>query len=120
MLTYLYALFAADAVGRGLDIYVLVDTKSKHIDFPEHQFGASIVALPAGFALVRIHGYMVCLELFHTLQIGSLLDNPCKKLAHQLSNLRVVTLKSKVTAGNEMYLSIGQVAFEGIGSSWNE
>ena len=50
----------------------------------------------------------------------NLLDNPYKKLAHQLSNLRVVTLKSKVTAGNEVYLSIGQVAFEGIGSSWNE
>ena len=45
----------------------------------------------------------------------NLLDDPHKKLAHQLSNLRVVTLKSKVTAGNEVYLSIGQVAFEGIG-----
>ena len=45
----------------------------------------------------------------------NLLDDPHKKLAHQLSNLRMVTLKSKVTAGNEVYLSIGQVAFEGIG-----
>ena len=50
----------------------------------------------------------------------NLLDNPCKKLAHQLSNLRVVTLKSKVTAGNEVYLSIGQVVLEGFGTGWNE
>ena len=31
-----------------------------------------------------------------------------------------MTFEGKVTAGNEVYLSIGQVAFEGIGSSWNE
>ena len=67
---------------------------------------------------------MYDLNISHYLFVYSinwnLLDNPYKKLAHQLSNLRVVTLKSEVTAGNEVYLSIGQVTFEGIGSSWNE
>lgn len=66
MLAYLDTLFAADAAGRFLHIYVLVDTKSEHIDFPKYLLGASLVTLPAGLALVGIHVYMVCLELFHS------------------------------------------------------
>ena len=40
-----------------------------------------------------------------------------KKINHQFGNLRVVAFESKVSAGNEVYFSIGQVAFEGFGSS---
>lgn len=32
---------------------------------------------------------------------------------HQFGNLRVVAFESKVSAGNEVYFGIGQVAFEG-------
>ena len=66
MLTYLDTLFAADAAGRFFHIDVLVDTKSEHIYFPKYLLGASLVTLPAGLALVGIHVYMVCLELFHS------------------------------------------------------
>ena len=39
---------------------------------------------------------------------------------HQFGNLRVVAFESKVSAGNEVYFSIGQVAFEGVGSGRDE
>ena len=43
-----------------------------------------------------------------------------KESNHQFGNLRVVAFEGEMSAGNEVYLSIGQVALEGIGSSWNE
>ncbi len=49
-----------------------------------------------------------------------LVDNPSKKVAHQLGNFGMMALKGEVAAGNEMYLGIWKIALEGIGSSWNE
>ena len=43
-----------------------------------------------------------------------------KEINHQFGNLRVMAFKGEMSAGHEMYLGIGEVAFEGIGSSWNE
>ncbi len=43
-----------------------------------------------------------------------------KEINDQFGNLRVVALQSKMAAGHEMYLSIGQVALEGIGSGRDE
>ena len=43
-----------------------------------------------------------------------------KEVNDQFGNLRVVALQSKMAAGHEMYLSIGQVALEGIGSGRDE
>jgi hypothetical protein len=43
-----------------------------------------------------------------------------KEINDQFGNLRVVALQSKMAAEHEMYLSIGQVALEGIGSGRDE
>jgi len=43
-----------------------------------------------------------------------------KEINHQFGNLRVMALQSKMAAGHEMYLCIGQVALEGIGSGRDE
>ena len=43
-----------------------------------------------------------------------------KESNHQFGNLRVVAFEGEMSAGNEVYLSIGQVVLEGFGTGWNE
>ena len=47
-------------------------------------------------------------------------SHPVQELFHQLGNLRMMALQGEMTTGNEVYLSIGQVALEGIGSGRDE
>ncbi len=43
-----------------------------------------------------------------------------KESNHQFGNLRVMAFKGEVAAWNKVYLGIWLVAFESIGSCWNE